>query len=66
MARQRLSITSLFIYAQSSNKLQANYINIYYELGVPLDSDVEEVASWMGIFLTREGFYKLWLIFKLG
>lgn len=43
----------------SLKRLQTDYIDIYYEHRVPLDSDVEEVASWMGEFI-KEGKIRAW------
>lgn len=33
---------------ESLKKLQTDYIDIYYEHRVPLDSNVEDVTGWMG------------------
>lgn len=43
----------------SLKRLQTDYIDIYYEHRVPLDSNVEEVASWMGEFI-KEGKIRAW------
>lgn len=43
----------------SLKRLQTDYIDIYYEHRVPLDSNVEEVASWMGKFI-KEGKIRAW------
>ncbi len=43
----------------SLKRLQTDYIDIYYEHRVPLDSDVEEVADWMGEFI-KEGKIRAW------
>lgn len=43
----------------SLKRLQTDYIDIYYEHRVPLDSNVEEVAQWMGEFI-KEGKIKAW------
>ena len=43
----------------SLKRLQTDYIDLYYEHRVPLDSDVEEVAHWMGEFI-KEGKIRAW------
>ena len=43
----------------SLKRLQTDYIDIYYEHRVPLDSNVEEVAEWMGEFI-KEGKIRAW------
>ncbi len=43
----------------SLKRLQADYIDIYYQHRVPLDSNVEEVAMWMGDFI-KEGKIRAW------
>ena len=43
----------------SLKRLQTDYIDIYYEHRVPLDSNVEEVAGWMGEFI-KEGKIRAW------
>ena len=43
----------------SLKRLQTDYIDIYYEHRVPLDSNVEEVAQWMGEFI-KEGKIRAW------
>lgn len=43
----------------SLKRLQTDYLDLYYEHRVPLDSNVEEVASWMGDFI-REGKIRAW------
>lgn len=43
----------------SLKRLGTDYIDLYYEHRVPLDSDVEEVAHWMGE-LIREGKIRAW------
>lgn len=43
----------------SLKRLQTDYIDIYYEHRVPLDSNVEEVAIWMGEFI-KEGKICAW------
>lgn len=43
----------------SLRRLQTDYVDIYYEHRVPLDSDVEEVAHWMGE-LIKEGKIRGW------
>ena len=43
----------------SLKRLQTDYIDIYYEHRVPLDSNVEEVALWMGEFI-KEGKIRAW------
>ena len=43
----------------SLKRLQTDYIDLYYEHRVPLDSDVEEVAHWMGEFI-NEGKIRAW------
>lgn len=43
----------------SLKRLQTDYIDLYYEHRVPLDSDVEEVAYWMGE-LIRECKIRAW------
>lgn len=44
---------------ESLKKLQTDYIDIYYEHRVPLDSNVEDVAGWMGEFI-KEGKIRAW------
>ena len=43
----------------SLKRLQTDYIDLYYEHRVPLDSSVEDVALWMGE-LIKEGKIKAW------
>ena len=43
----------------SLKRLQTDYIDIYYEHRVPLDSNVEDVAEWMGEFI-KEGKIRAW------
>ena len=43
----------------SLKRLQTDYIDIYYEHRVPLDSNVEEVAELMGEFI-KEGKIRAW------
>lgn len=43
----------------SLKRLQTDYIDLYYEHRVPLDSKVEDVALWMGE-LIKEGKIKAW------
>lgn len=43
----------------SLKRLGTDYIDVYYEHRVPLDSDVEEVAGWMGEFI-KEGKIRAW------
>lgn len=43
----------------SLKRLQTDYIDIYYEHRVPLESNVEEVAIWMGEFI-KEGKIHAW------
>ncbi len=43
----------------SLKRLNTDYIDIYYEHRVPLGSDVEEVAGWMGEFI-KEGKIRAW------
>ena len=43
----------------SLKRLGTDYIDIYYEHRVPLDSNVEEVAEWMGEFI-KEGKIRAW------
>lgn len=43
----------------SLKRLQTDYIDLYYEHRVPLDSHVEDVAMWMGE-LIREGKIRAW------
>lgn len=43
----------------SLKRLQTDYLDIYYEHRVPLDSNVEEVAWWMGE-LIKEGKIRAW------
>ncbi len=43
----------------SLKRLQTDYVDIYYEHRVPLDSNVEEVAEWMGEFI-KEGKIRAW------
>lgn len=43
----------------SLKRLQTDYIDIYYEHRVPLESDVEEVAQIMGEFI-KEGKIRAW------
>lgn len=43
----------------SLKRLQTDYIDIYYEHRVPLDSRVEDVAEWMSEFI-KEGKIRAW------
>lgn len=43
----------------SLKRLQTDYIDIYYQHRVPIDSNVEEVAQWMGEFI-KEGKIRAW------
>lgn len=43
----------------SLKRLDTDYIDLYYEHRVPLDSNCEEVALWMGEFI-KEGKIKAW------
>ena len=43
----------------SLKRLQTDYVDLYYEHRVPLDSRVEDVAEWMGE-LIREGKIRAW------
>lgn len=43
----------------SLKRLQTDYIDIYYQHRVPTDSNVEEVAEWMGEFM-KEGKIRAW------
>lgn len=43
----------------SLKRLQTDYIDIYYQHRVPTDSNVEEVAEWMGEFI-KEGKIRAW------
>lgn len=43
----------------SLKRLQTDYVDLYYEHRVPLDSRVEDVAGWMGE-LIREGKIRAW------
>ena len=43
----------------SLKRLQTDYIDLYYEHRVPIDSNVEEMALWMGE-LIEEGKIKAW------
>lgn len=43
----------------SLKRLQTDYIDIYYQHRVPIASNVEEVAQWMGEFI-KEGKIRAW------
>lgn len=60
IAKEKLSREGIREAVEGSLKrLQTDYIDLYYEHGVPLDSNVEDVALWIGE-LIQEGKIRGW------